>query len=293
MKRFLFYITYAFLWVVAWLPLPILYLLSDFTYFIIYYLVRYRVKTTRQNIRRAFPTQTSAEQRKIERDFYHHLCDYGLESIHMMHMSDREMRKHVNFKNTDLLIELGKENKSIIALFGHYCNWEWVSSLPLYTHDSLNISTLYKTLTNPYFDQFFINLRSRFGTYCYPKQRVLRGMSELKSLNKPFVLAFIADQTPSGNGLHFWTNWLNQDTPFFTGWETIAHKINCPVVFLEMRKIKRGYYQFTVEMLCEKPNEQKPFELTEQYARRMEQNILINPAYWLWSHRRWKHHRTN
>ena len=291
MKKTLFYITYSLLWVVAWLPLPILYVLSDITYFFIYHVARYRVKTTRQNLQNAFPEKTEKERRKIEQKFYRHLCDYGFETIRFIHISEEEIRQRITFENSELLESFAAQEKSIIALFGHYCNWEWVASLPLHLHDTMSVSTLYKTLKNEDFDRFFINLRSRFGTYCYPKQKVLRGMVELKKLNKQFVLAFIADQTPSWNNLHYWTTWLNQDTPFLTGWETIAHKTNYPVVFLEMHKVKRGYYKCKMELLCENPKDAAPFELAETYARRMEKNILVAPEFWLWSHKRWKYQK--
>jgi len=291
MRKVLFYITYFVLWVVAWLPLPILYVLSDITYFIIYHVAQYRVKTARQNIHNAFPQKSKKERRKLEHRFYHHLCDYGFETIRMMHISEKEIQRRITFENTELLHKLAQNEQNIIALFGHYCNWEWVCSLPLHLHNTMSVSTLYKTLKDDDFDRFFIHLRSRFGTYCYPKQKVLRGMVELKKLNKPFILAFIADQTPSWNNLHYWTNWLNQDTPFLTGWETIAHKTNHPVIFLEMHKVKRGYYQCRVELLCEEPQKEEPFTLAEKYARRMEQNILDAPEFWLWSHKRWKYHR--
>jgi len=291
MKKILFYITYFVLWVVAWLPLPILYVCSDITYFFVYHAAHYRVKTTRQNLRNAFPQKTDKERRKIEHQFYHHLCDYGFETIRMMHISEAEIRRRITFENIDLLEEIARNGQNIIALFGHYCNWEWVCSLPLHLHDTMSVSTLYKTLKDPDFDQYFIQLRSKFGTHCYPKQKVLRGMVELKTLNKPFVLAFIADQTPSWNNLHYWTYWLNQETPFLTGWETIAHKTKDPVIFLEMHKVKRGYYACKIELLCEHPETQAPFELAEKYARRMEQNILDAPEFWLWSHKRWKHHK--
>lgn len=291
MKKILFYITYGILWVVAWLPLSILYVLSDITYFLIYHVARYRVKTTRTNLQNAFPEKTEQERRKIEQKFYRHLCDYGFETIRFIHISEKEICRRITFKNIELIRELAAQDKSMIALFGHYGNWEWIASLPLHLGDLISVSTLYKTQKNRDFDHFFVNLRSRFGTHCYSKEKVLRGMVELKKLNKQFVLAFIADQTPSGNNLHYWTTWLNQDTPFLTGWEAIARKTNHSVVFLEMHKVKRGYYECKFELMCDNPKEKEPYELVEIYARRMEQNILDAPEFWLWSHKRWKYHR--
>lgn len=291
MKNILFYISYAFLWTVAWLPLPALYILSDIAYFFVYRVVRYRVKTTRENIKNAFPNQTNKERRKLERRFYHHLCDYGVETIRLIHISENEIRRRITFENIELFKQFAQNGQNTILLFGHYCNWEWVSSLPLHLKDTLNVSTLYKKIKNESLERIILNLRSQFGMICYQKQKVLRGMVELQNTGKPFTLFFIADQTPSWNNLHYWTTWLNQDTPLLTGWETIARKTNNPVLFLEMHKVKRGYYQCRVELLCAEPQTQEQYTLVEKYARRMEQNILDAPEFWLWSHKRWKHQR--
>lgn len=292
MSKIGFYIVYAVLWTIAWLPLPVLYLFSDLGYLIVYKVARYRVKVVRQNMRNSFPNKTVTELRQLEHRFYHYLCDYGVESIWYLHASKHAITQHIVFDNCEVFTEAYRTGKDVIAVFGHYGNWEWVSSLPLHTHPDITIETLYRPLKNRDFDDFFLKLRSRFGCVCVDKKRVLRHILQDKKDGRPFVLAFIADQTPSVNNLHYWTPFLNQDTPFLTGWETIARKTNDYVVFLDTHRVKRGYYHCRVEVLSTEPKETAEFELTEQYARRMEQNILENPAYWLWSHKRWKHQRS-
>lgn len=286
-----FYIIYAFLWTIAWLPLSVLYLLSDFAYLIIYRVVRYRVKVTRANLSRSFPQKTTKELRLLERRFYRHLCDYGVETIWLLHASAKAISKHIIFDNIELFDEAYKQKKDVIAVFGHYGNWEWVSSLPIHTNPAVTIETLYRPLKNKDFDKFFLNLRSRWGCVCVDKNRVVRHILQNKKSKIPFVLAFIADQTPSVNNLHYWTNFLNQDTPFLTGWEAIARKTDDYVVFLNVHRKKRGYYHCYIELISASPAQTAEFELAEKYARLMERNILENPAYWLWSHRRWKHQR--
>ena len=292
MKHIGYYILYAVLWLVSLLPLRLLYLFSDFCYVVVYYVVRYRVKVTRTNLLNAFPDKSDAERLAIERRFYRHLCDYAFETLRMMHMDEHEIGRHIVFENTALLEHYAAEGRNVFAVFGHYGNWEWVCSLPLHLH-GMSVSTLYKTLKNSAMDRFFIHLRSRYGTHCYARKQVLRGIVELKRLGKPFVMAFIADQTPSPGNAHYWTTWLRQDTPFLTGWEQIARKQNEPVVFLAVKKVKRGHYICRLEPLCDNPQTTPPNALVEKYARRMEQNIDENPAWWLWSHKRWKYQRPN
>ena len=285
-----FGILYAALWTLALLPLRVLYLFSDIAYLLVYRVCRYRVKVTRQNLRRALPDKSEHERRAIERRFYRYLCDSLFEALRMLHMSEREISKHIQFENTELLENYALQGRNVYAVFGHYGNWEWICSLPLHLR-LLNVATLYKTLHNRAVDKFYILLRSRYGTHCYSRKQVLRGIVELKQMGRPFVIAFIADQTPSLANAHYWTTFLNQDTPFITGWENIARKHNAPVAFLEVRRTGRGRYVCRLEPLCDQPKDTAPNTLVEAYARRMEQNILADPAYWLWSHKRWKHQR--
>ncbi len=290
MKKIGFGILYALLWTLSLPPLRVLYLFSDITYLLVYRVFRYRVKVTRKNLRRAFPEKSEHERRTIERRFYRYLCDSLFEALRMLHMSPREIAKHMQFENTELLENYAREGRNIYAVFGHYGNWEWICSLPIHLSE-LNVATLYKTLHNRALDEFYIRLRSLYGTHCYSRKQVLRGIVELRKMGRPFVIAFIADQTPSLGNAHYWTQFLNQDTPFLSGWETIARKHNEPVVFLHMQRVGRGRYVGRLEPLCDQPKDTAPNELVEIYARRVEQNILEDPAYWLWSHKRWKHQR--
>lgn len=288
-SKILFYVAYGFMWLLAWLPFSILYLLSDLFYFVVYHILRYRRKVVHENISNAFPNFSSNEIKALERKFYHQLCDLVVEIIKYINISPKEIKKRAVFKNLHLFNEAKAQNKNVIALFGHNGNWEWISSLPLTSPKEITVGTLYRPLKNPHFDNFFVNLRSHFNCECVPKNNVLRYMFSKKKENQPFILAFIADQSPSKNNLHYWTNFLNQPTPFLTGWEAIARKSNDAVLYLSVKKIKRGYYEYTMEPLCFNPKTTQEFELTEQYARRIEQEILENPALWLWSHNRWKH----
>lgn len=289
----LFYILYPLLWLLAWLPLPILYVFADVLCPLLHYVVRYRVCTVRTNITKAFPEKDARERRRIERRFYHHLCNYIVETLWMLHATPLQIRRRINFDNLQVLYDAIAEGHDIIALFGHYCNWEWVCSIPLSMRADIQIGTIYKPLKNKNFDRFCIKLRSRFGTECIPRQRTLRVIAAHKQAQRPYVLAFIADQTPSVNNIHFWTQFLHQDTPFITGWEQIARRTNDTVVFLEMQRVRRGHYHCSIHRLAVQPATSKPFAATQCYAQMLEANIRLQPELWLWSHRRWKHHRNN
>lgn len=285
----LYYILFSFLWVLAWLPLGALYLIADLIYFVAYYVVRYRRKVVRTNIHNSFPEKSEAEKIKIEKAYYLHFADLVVETIKLLHISDDEIRRRMHFSNPEVLYETCKK-KSVVVLLGHYGNWEWIPSIFIGVK-GIVMGELYRPMKNKHFDRFFLKLRGRFGTVNIPKNDVLRAVVNFNQQKQNFALGFIADQTPSRNNLHYWTNFLNQDTPFLNGAERIARKYKYAVVYFDIQKIKRGYYNCDIIMLTEDASHTAENELTEKYVNLFEQTIVRDPAYWLWSHKRWKHKR--
>lgn len=284
------YVVYCCVWLLSFLPLSILYGVSDILYYLFYYVARYRRSVVKTNLTNAFPEKSVQERREIERRYYRHLCDVFVELYRFWHIPEREIRKRCVFKNPELLQKHFDAGKGVVGVLGHYCNWEWMSSYALYLHD-IDFYPLYKPVHDKVLDGMTYRIRSHFGAKPIPKKKILRKIVENKNAGKPFLAAFIADQTPSRNNLHYWTDFLNQDTPVFLGTEKIAMKFNLPVISLNIRKVKRGYYEVEFMDLCEEPARLRPGELTEMHTRLLESYIKAVPEYWLWSHRRWKYKR--
>ena len=279
-------IQYAFLYswvkVHALLPMRALYVLSDILYVLIYKIAGYRVKVVRRNITASFPDKSKAEWRQLERRFYHHFADYIVETIKLAHISLDEIQQRAYLKNPELVDQLmEKGHTCFILTMGHYGNWEWFSGSTTRFEDS-RIYQIYRPLNNKAFDKLFADLRTQFGSFGIKKNDTIRDIIKLKQDKTKSVVIFLADQTPSKANLHYWTEFLHQDTAILTGPERIARKLNLPVIFLDTQKVKRGYY--TVDMRLIREN-----HLTERYARLLEKMILRDPAYWLWTHKRWKH----
>jgi KDO2-lipid IV(A) lauroyltransferase len=289
MNLFFSYIGYGFLKMLSFLPLRILYIFSDLTYFLVYRVIGYRKKVVTQNMMNSFPEMDPKELIRTRNKFYHHFCDLFLETIKIMHISEREIKKRCFFKNPELLQQYSDDGESVIAIMGHYGNWEWMTSYALWSDTTF--LPIYKPLHNKVFDRMYINLRERFGAETLPKQDTLRRMIRYKNQNTPTITAFIGDQTPNKKNIQYWTQFLNQDTPIFMGTEKIAQKLNQVVVFVNMQKVKRGYYEVEFIPLFEQPKDTAPFEITEKHTRKLEEIIQKQPAYWLWSHKRWKHKR--
>ena len=292
-ENILYFPLYFYYWLHALLPLKILYILSDILFFPMFYIVRYRRKLVYQNMKDSFPEKSEKEIRRMEKAFYHHFCDYIVETIKLLHISDKETRKRVKFHNTEALQEIVDNGGSCLMLLGHYGNWEFVPSVTLWMRKgSVIFAQIYRPLKNKWFDRFFLKLRGRYHSECIAKQDTLRSILRYKSSGRPSITGFMADQTPSPANIHHWVNFLNHDTPVFTGVEKIAHKVGFSVFYFDVEKIKRGYYSVTIREISKNPKETEEFEITNKYMEMMETTILRAPEYWLWTHNRWKHKRS-
>lgn len=277
----------------ARLPFCILYLLADIFYFIAYKVVRYRVNVVRENLKNAFPDKTLLELRTLEKRFYHHFADYFVETIKLLHFPDNEVDKRMIFKNMELVEDLVKDGNSCLMFLGHYGNWEWVPSITrcfqTEGYSDVLLGQIYRKLKNKAFDDIFLKLRSRFGSISIEKDNTFRDILQLKKAKNRVVIGFMSDQTPSPRNIYYWTNFMNQETPFFIGVERIAKKTGFSVTYLDVKKVRRGYYECSVKVLAADPATEPEFSITEKYAREMEKTILRDPAYWLWTHKRWKY----
>jgi len=274
-------------WVFHLFSLPALYKLSDLLFFLIYHIVGYRRKVVETNLANAFPDKPESERKRIEKDFYHHLCDLFIEILYLDRITLDELDERVKYVNLDFGDKYFEEGRSVIVALGHYNNWEWLIGWA--QHINYTYYPIYKKLADKSSDVFFRQMRSRFGAVPLEKSDVYRRLITDSHNNKPFIAGFINDQTPVINEIQYWTKFLNQDTPVLLGTEKLAKKTNSVVVTLHMKKIKRGYYQVEPTLITDNPKETKQFEITEAHTRFLENIILEKPEYWLWSHRRWKH----
>jgi KDO2-lipid IV(A) lauroyltransferase len=245
----------------------------------------------RENLEASFPEKTMHELRQIERRFYHRLCDYFVETVKMKTMSRKEIRRRMVFKGTELVNECVNEGQSCAVYLGHTFNWEWITSLPLWVTEKAHCGQLYHALENSTFDRLFLNLRQRWGAECIALVDILRKTIEYKQKQQLTVFGYIGDQVPHWNNIHHWCQFLNHDTPVMTGTERIAIKNRQALFFLQVKQIKRGYYEATFRLMTRMPQMLKEYEATDIYFQMLEENIRQQPELWLWSHNRWKRTR--
>lgn len=268
------------------MPLSFLYLIADFFYLLVYHVFGYRKKVVRENLTNSFPEKSLEEIIKIEKTFFRYLTCLIVEVVKMNSISAKELQKRVKFKNTDLVEAYLKNNESVLFCSSHYGNYEWVC-MGIGIAFSGEHYPIYKPLSNEFFDKWFLKMRSRFGNHMVSMRQTIRTIQSTK--DRPTMFTFGSDQSPSKDDMKYWTLLLNQPAAIQMGVEKIAMKTNRPVFYLKTSYVKRGYYEVDCVPICLNPKETAAFEITETHTRFLEDFIKEEPAYWLWSHRRWKH----
>ncbi|SKC74697.1 lysophospholipid acyltransferase family protein [Ohtaekwangia koreensis] len=268
------------------LPFWILYIISDFLFFITYYIVGYRRKMVQKNLRNSFPEKSEKEIRKIEKQFYINLCDYGVETLKLFSIPKAELAKRMLFKDISIIEKYKAQNQSVVILASHQFNWEWLLSSGNFNLP-VPVDFVYQHQSSEFFNRFSLMCRTRFGAHAIGRHDVARELIRRKNILRG--IAIVSDQYPGlKKDKKYQTRFLNQDTVFFLGAHQIAILTQYPVVYAQVKKIRRGYYEASFVPIAEPPYTREDFTLIENYIKSVESVIHENPAGWLWSHNRWK-----
>jgi Kdo2-lipid IVA lauroyltransferase/acyltransferase len=272
---------------IASLPFPLLYRLSDILYFLVYHVFKYRRDVVEMNMRNAFPEKSKQEIRELSRQFFKDLADLSLETIKLLKIDPEELKRRVYIADNDAARKYFAQDESTIMLTAHFGNWEWASQLfGLQTHNR-PVQAVYMKLKSSYFNDLMKRIRTRFGNSVVNMEYAFKQI--LLRKKEGIVTGFMADQTPQRHQAGLWTMFFNQMTPFFTGPEKIATRLNLNVYFAAIYKEKRGFYRIEFTLITDKASSEPENYITEEYARLLEKSIIKQPSTWLWSHRRWKH----
>jgi KDO2-lipid IV(A) lauroyltransferase len=288
--QFLVYIlAFPLLWLISILPFRIFYWLSDFIYFIVYYILGYRKKVVRENIALTLPHLKEAERKEIEKKFYQHMCDMFLEMIKTMNISPAEMEKRFSVTNIEVMREYEQKGKSIVLFASHYASWEWLLSLTKKL--KFRAIAVYKKIANPYFDKLVRQIRSKYDAELIETRKTIPLMAQNQRDAILSLYGLASDQSPKMDRIFHWKDFMGIEVPVHTGAEMLAKKYDLSVLFIKVKKVKRGYYEATIVPICDNPKEYPDFEITDIYLKEVEKQILEAPEYYLWTHKRWKYRR--
>jgi len=271
------------------LPLRALYPISTLLAFLARDVVRYRRRLVAANLALCFPEKSERERRAIMRRFYTHLTDYFVETVKFAGMSPRTLRRHIRFENTDLIDSTLASGRDIVIYTSHFGNWEWITSMGLWCSESsrARFSHVYRPLRQPWFNRWFLRLRSRYNV-SIPMKSVMRQLLTWRRSDTRFICGFLSDQKPSHAGRAVTVPFMGIDTPFIEGTEELAVRLDAVVMLFDTRVEGRGRYVSTIRLLTDSPRSLPPGRLTAMYAASLTEQIRSCPPAYLWSHNRWR-----
>ena len=287
MQLITYILTYPLIWFISKLPFKLLYLFSDVCFYVVYYGIGYRKKIVRSNLNTAFPNKGEKEINQIEIKFYRHLCDMFLEMAKSLSITEKELNSRYQFTNPEVLNSFEKENKCVNLVMGHYASYEWMFSIQSYLKNPGH--ALYKKIANVYFDKLVRKIRGKWNTHLIASKDAIRVMKRQQQNGVVSVYGYAADQNPKKNRTQFWTPFLGHNLPFQTGAERMAIEYDIPVVFFGTQKISRGVYRGTFKVLAHKPRTMADGEITTLFVKELEKQIIDQPEYYLWTHKRFKY----
>lgn len=286
-----YHLLYFFLKLLSYIPFRVMYVISDVLYVLIYYIFRYRRAIVRKNLTESFPEKSLCEIIDIEKKFYRFFADNLLETCKMTTISREEMGRRMKFTNMETFNAVQREGKSVALYMGHFGNWEWCSSMPLYFEKGTTSAEIYHKLRNESMDRLMMRNRERMGAMCVEMRKTARYINEQAKAGSTCVVGFIADQSPRKRDSRYFLHFLNHEVPVLVGTEKIAKHYEFEAWFLNVRRVRRGFYEAEYVRMHEDPKSLPDFELTAIYFRMLEEAIRRQPELYLWTHRRFKHAR--
>lgn len=287
MKLLIFALTYPVIWLLSLLPMRVLYIISDFFYFLFYYVFGYRKDVILNNLILAFPEKDIEELKRIRKKFFRHFTDLLIEGIKAFTISERQISKRYVYKNPELINDIYKKGKSIAFVGAHQANWEWSISTPLVV--DIQCFGAYTRVGNKYFDKVLKESRMKFGFEGYETTKTIQAMKDNFDAGIQGLYLLLSDQSPQVHKTHYWKEFMGIKVPVHTGAEMLAKKFDMAVVNYSVKKIKRGYFEVHFEVITETPRDYEDYKITDEYLKITERNIREQPEYYLWSHKRFKH----
>ncbi len=273
--------------IARYIPFTLLYIFSNFLSVVFRKGIKYRLTVVQNNLRNSFPHLSLAELKLIEKKFYRNLTDVFLESLKLYTISKKSLQKRMKLVNPEVFQDLQKEGKGAILIGAHFNNWEWMA-LALGTYMQQDLYSVYKPIKEKSIDELMLKIRSRFGASIVPMKAFPKTV--LKNKNRATVNLMLSDQSPHKSKLDYYSEFLNQDTPVYLGAEKLMNAAGLALLFVEVKRIKRGYYEMKIVSLADKDSGIMGAS-TELHLSHLESLIMNEPQNWLWSHKRWKHSR--
>lgn len=233
-----------------------------------------------RQMKRSLPQLSHSQILAYTKSMYKH---FGLMVYEIFKADKDKLVENAHFEGLDNLEEAIKMNKSVLIATGHYGNWEILGYYLL--KREIKLSAIAKKQRNPFFNDYFVQFRAKYGLDVIYQKRALRGI--LKAIKDNRMIFFIHDQDArkSGEIMPF----MNYDASVFMGIARIALKADLPIMPAYHIRTPDGKHIFRFEKIFY-PNQEgmTDFDVMKSLNNSLSQMINRYPHLWFWVHKRWK-----
>ena len=206
------------------------------------------------------------------------------------------------YKGSDKRVLLITKSRNDCIIWDKITNCDkWVlqsEKIPLSNEDIIEINKTYELVivcldNDPtgleYSDKLVKQIRSKFKAALITTKETIPTIAENHKQGILCLYGFASDQSPKKNAAYHWAPFMGHIVPVHTGAEMLAKRFDMNVIFLRTKKIKRGYYEASFELLSNDAKSVPNYDITDRFLQLVEEQIREAPEFYLWTHKRWKY----
>jgi len=273
----------SIIWLLLWLPYPLLMKLGDGLGLLLMKVLKSRVKVTRRNLELCFPDMPIAEREQLVRENFKETGKAAFETFMGWWWPDWRAKPLCHFKGIEHIEAIQAEGKGVFLLSGHFLCLEMIARVFGFYAPAVGF---YRPNDNPIIEYFQYHGRLRSNRALIGKRDV---RALIQALNDKEVCFYLPDQDYGRNKAEFVPFFAVKDTATTTGTLLFAGSANCKTVAIHSYRLPnhQGYQVEVLPAFEQFPSGDNKADVT-RINQWLEQGILANPSQYMWLHRRFK-----
>jgi KDO2-lipid IV(A) lauroyltransferase len=274
------YLLVAFLWLLHWLPLPLLRAVGWGLGHILYAVGRERRQVAMTNLRLCFPEMGEAERRSLTRRHFVAFTQAALDRTLGWWASQERIERIIRIHGVEHLTD--PEGKPVILLSPHFVGLDAGA-----TRISMFITgcSVYSNQKNPVINKLLYDGRTRFNpTVLFSRQEGMRGIIKAMKAGHQFYYLPDMDFGPKES---IFVPFFGVQAATIPGVARLVRLTGAKVVACITRQVPDGYEVEVMPPWTDFPGESLEAD-TEYVNRFIEGQVLRMPEQYFWLHKRFK-----
>lgn len=280
MKLLFTYLLVGFLWLLHWLPLPVLRAIGGALGALLYAVGRERRKVALTNLRLCFPEKTEAERADLARRHFIAFSRAVLDRTLGWWASKERLERIIRIHGAEHLND--PEGKPIILLSPHFVGLDaGATRISMYVTGC----SVYSNQKNPVFNKLLYDGRKRFNpTVLFSRQEGMRGIIKAMKAGHQFYYLPDMDFGPKES---IFVPFFGVQAATIPGVARLVRLTGARVVACITRQVANGYEVEVMPPWQDFPGASVEAD-TEYVNRFIESQVLRMPEQYFWLHKRFK-----